>query len=96
MYTQLLVKISTRLDNVIYNNWQSTKSFKIIKLKDYDGNSHEEEIFLKGLFFGGTKEVTTMDLYDHFYITLDRIKASLNKKENKEKILKKCLPSFVP
>ena len=74
--------------------FSTTKSFKIIKLKDYDGNSHEEEIFLKGLFLGGTKEVTTMDLYDHFYITLDRIKASLNKKENKEKIFEKT-PSII-
>lgn len=95
-----------------------TKSFKLIKLKDYDGNNDNERLFLKDLFktarkpsraevvklfkslfnnkidkesimsesYDNRNEVTADDLSNSFYLTLNKIVASLNRKENKQKI----------
>lgn len=68
-----------------------SKNFKIIKVKEYDGNNEDEREFFNGLF-EGTKlenEVTRSDLYDRFYITLNRIRRNINRKKNKEKIFEK-------
>ena len=105
--------------------FSTRKSFKITKLKEYDGNNECEKMFFTGLFQSGmstsvnmtkareimqeaklhgekisyqdalllsiengdTKEkVTEKDLFNSFYITLDRIKSNINSKENKHKI----------
>jgi len=95
-----------------------TKSFKLIKLKDYDGNNDNERLFLKDLFktarkpsraevvklfkslfnnkidkelimsesYDNRNEVTSDDLSNSFYLTLNKIVESLNRKENKQKI----------
>jgi uncharacterized membrane protein YgcG len=63
-------------------------SFKIIKLKEYDGNNKAEKIFFEGLFKKGD-EVTTSDLNNKFYKTQNKILKLINKKSNKEKILDK-------
>jgi uncharacterized membrane protein len=66
------------------------RGFKIIKVKEYDGNDVNEKSFFKGLFKKeSTNEVTAKDLYDKFYITLKKIKRNLNKKGNKNKIFVK-------
>lgn len=64
------------------------EKFRITKLKDYDGNNECEKIFFEGLFpsYSNKNSVTITDLYNNFYITLNRIKAKLNSKENKNKI----------
>lgn len=66
------------------------KGFKIIKLKEYDGNNKEEKLFFDGLFkstpYSVRDQVTDSDLYDEFYITLDKIKERMNSKANKNKI----------
>lgn len=75
--------------------FSTSKKFKIIKQKEYDGNNPSEAVFLKGLFpsktssDGAIKEVTEDDLYDNFYITLNIIKEKINTNENKEKIFEK-------
>jgi uncharacterized membrane protein YgcG len=83
-----------------------SKGFKITKLKEYDGNNINEQIFLNGLFnkrqsfnssFSKTSEtisdnineVTSIDLYDNFYITMNKILSNINNKENKNKIFEK-------
>lgn len=92
-----------------------TKSFKLTKLKEYDGNNENERMFLSGLFntpkklnmadltglFKGKNitepenvlddknEVTSGDLKNSFYVTLNAIVANLNKKENKLGIFEK-------
>lgn len=78
-----------------------SKSFKITKLKNYDGNNINEQLFLEGLFTKKTSsvfkkdkietvnEVTAKDLYNNFYITVDKILANTNNKENKNKIFEK-------
>jgi len=82
----------------------SKQSFKIIKLKEYDGNNIDEEMFLNGLFNKRTglrtlvtdnnvdtnlNEVTSEDLYNNFYLTMNKIIANINNKENKNKIFEK-------
>ena len=66
-----------------------SKKFKIIKLKEYDGDNKEEKMFLDGLFLYGKKEVTRADLYNKFYKTVKQINKSVNSQENQEKIFEK-------
>ena len=77
-------------------------SFKLQKLKDYDGNNVNEKLFLDNLFTkkaskkrwatkntednGNLIEVTEKDLYDNFYRTVNQILNNMNSKENKSKI----------
>ncbi len=84
--------------------FSNKKDFKIIKLKDYDGDNKEEKLFLKGLFKNksssksshlknkmhegndtseGISEVTSSDLYDKFYITMETIIDNINDKKSK-------------
>lgn len=87
-----------------------SKGFKITKLKEYDGNNINEQIFLNGLFNKKSSstsllsedmessnnniiEVTSMDLYDNFYRTMDKIISNINNKENKNKIFEKSASS---
>lgn len=88
-----------------------SKNFKIIKVKEYDGNNEDEREFFNGLFKGtkskdeilkqlktkisvndlyeSKEEVTRSDLYNRFYLTLNKIRKNINRKENKEKIFEK-------
>ncbi len=66
-----------------------SKKFKIIKVKEYDGNNEDEKKFFNDLF-KLKDEVTKDDLYDRFYLTLDKIAENINKKENQEKIFEKA------
>lgn len=77
-----------------------SKDFKITKLKEYEGNNVNEQIFLNGLFSKNYKsgtdsinEVTSTDLYNNFYITTDKILSNINSKENKNKIFEKSASS---
>lgn len=97
------IKISETEERSLFSK---SKGFKITKLKEYDGNNINEQIFLNGLFtkrasfnslFSKTpetptdniNEVTSMDLYDNFYITMEKILSNINNKENKNKIFEK-------
>lgn len=76
-----------------------TKSFKITKLKEYDGNDINEQLFFNGLFSykkdmkeekkTDIDEVTPSDLEDHFYMTTRYIMNKINIIENEDKILEK-------
>ena len=87
------IKISETEEKSLFS---TSKGFKITKLKEYDGNNLNEQIFLNGLFtkkasftslFSKTEEiptnhvneVTKMDLYDNFYITMEKILSNINK-----------------
>jgi len=70
--------------------FSKTKSFKITKLKNYDGTNKNEKLFLKGLFKNDkVSSVTAKDLKDKFYSTLDKIINDLNKKVNRQKVFEK-------
>ena len=95
------------------NKLNKKNEFLIKKLKEYDGNNVNEQIFLNGLFTkrpsisigslfsknveqeptDNTNEVTSTDLYNNFYITMNRILSNINNKENKNKIFEKSAPS---
>ena len=66
-----------------------TKSFKIVKLKEYDGNNTNEKLFLKGLFRYGKNEVRLKDLTNKFYKTMDKILSNINSSKNEQKIYEK-------
>ncbi len=76
-----------------------TSNFKIIKVKDYDGNNVNERKFLNGLFKNTALEnvATRDDLYDSFYITTGDILSNINNKENRNKIFEKStfIKSFI-
>ncbi len=105
--------------------FKKSKSYRITKIKEYDGNNEYEKLFFDGLFknsrtrkinISKAKEimkeaksqgekisfrdalemsadncknknsVIESDLYNNFYITLNKIKSKMNSKENKNKI----------
>lgn len=76
------------------------KSFKITKLKEYDGNNIDELTFLNDLFQGSKKllnqnnqtcvtEVTEQELEINFYGTTSKIIKKVNSKNNKNKVYEK-------
>lgn len=86
--------------------FSKSKGFKITKLKEYDGNNVNEQLFLKGLFTkeptftslfkkeqdtsnDNINEVTSIDLYDNFYLTMNRILSNINNNDNHNKIFEK-------
>ena len=88
------------------NKFLSKNNFKITKVKEYDGNDINEKMFLEGLFtkkptlsslFSKEEEkeetvteVTPIDLYDNFYLTINKILQNENSKENTNKIFEKA------
>ena len=80
------IKISENRSRSVFS---TAKGFTITKLKPYDGNNMNERIFLCGLFKYGKDEVTSKDLYNEFYVTVNRILSDVNKKENRDKIMGK-------
>ena len=58
--------------------------YEIVKLKEYDGNVIGERDFMNGLFKDGRTSVSTDDLTNSFYKTVEVIKKKIQKKyENK-------------
>ena len=98
------IKITETEKKVLFFNH---KDFKITKLKEYDGNNINEELFLRGLFLKKSSiislfldkyettnedtlnEVTSSDLYNSFYITMNKILSNIDNKENRYKIYEK-------
>lgn len=71
------------------NIFSSNKGFKLIKLKDYDGDNINERLFLQGLFGTYKQEVISSDLEESFYVVIDKILDNINKKDNKNKLFEK-------
>lgn len=100
------IKISEFEEKSLFS---TSQGFKITKLREYDGNNINEQVFLNGLFnkkptislFGSNNdtinnnanEVTSVDLYNNFYITMNKILSNINNKENKHKIFEKTASS---
>lgn len=72
--------------------FSTISSFKVVKLKDYDGDNINERLFLEGLFKSGNT-VTSSQLTNKFYITLNKILKNINGKDNKYKIFEKTAAS---
>ncbi len=84
------IKITEIEEKVLFSK---NKGFKITKLKEYDGNKDNERIFLDGLFKKNADSVTSNDLYNSFYTTMNEILFKVNNKENKNKIFEKSASS---
>jgi len=94
-----------RINEIEVNSLFGKKpSFSITSLKPYDGNNPVEAAFLEGLFTKANRlntfilqdfkqddpnTVTAANLQNTFYKTLNEIITSLNKRENRYKILEK-------
>ena len=77
------LKIEEKEEKTLFSK---TKGFKLTKIKDYDGNNEIERIFLEDLFKSGKSSVSSSELTNRFYMTLNKIKNKLNSKVNKNKI----------
>lgn len=80
------------------------KEFKITKLKEYDSNNVNEQLFLSGIFspkalidnkhqgpIYEATEVTSSRLRDSFYIAMGKILSNINNKSNKHRIFNRFL-----
>ena len=68
-----------------------SKTFKFVKLKDYDGDRELERMFFDELFsYGrkvdGKKTVTEKDLKNRFYKVINRVLSKINTPKNHKKI----------
>ena len=73
--------------------FRKKKTFRIIKVRDYDGNDPNEKAFFTGLFSlgvrnkeTGEKYVTPGMLYDHFYTTTHKIMSNMVASEHVHKV----------
>ena len=82
----LLVYLASKGYIKIIEDEKSKNKFTIQKVKDYDGNNNEEGLFFKGLFISGKDTVTSKELDEKFYSTVNSILYSKNKSVNKKKI----------
>ena len=96
------IKITETETKLVFSK---TKGFKITRLKEYDGQNRNEELFLKGLFniskaswniFNTNEEklvdrnvVTNNELYDNFYRTKNKILKNVNSDANKARVFDK-------
>ena len=62
------------------------KDFMLKKLKEYEGTDENEKLFFDGLF-KTSPLVTSEDLYDSFYVTINKILRNVNTKENRNKLM---------
>mgnify|MGYP004488731649 FL=1 len=82
----LLVYLASKGYIKIIEDEKSKNKFTIQKVKDYDGNNNEEGLFFKGLFKFGKDTVTSKELDEKFYSTVNSILYSKNKSVNKKQI----------
>ncbi len=90
--------------NIFFENSGASNFFKMINNDEVNPAmkmlSKEEKVYNesnKNDIDMDVNEVTDMDLYDKFYVTVSRILSNINKKENKYKIFEKSvnLKSFI-
>lgn len=72
-------EVTTKSLNTDYTTTQ------IIKLKDYDGNKHEEYLFMESLFKNGNK-IMVEDIADELYTAVYDIKNKMNSPTNKQQL----------
>lgn len=82
----LLVYLASKGYIKIIEDEDNKKKFIIQKVKEYYGNNKEEELFFKGLFKSGKDIVSSKDLDEEFYSTVNSILYSKNKLVNKKQI----------
>ncbi len=68
--------------------YNSGKSFRLVKMKEYDGDNEIERLFFNGLF-ESKDEATYDDLHYKFYRTIGQIDKEFKKKEYVHKVFEK-------
>lgn len=81
--TKGYLKIEQHDENVLFTK---DKTFKIVKLKEYDGNNLIEKEFFEELFKCGKNCVTENDLISKFYKPVSKIDNKIESKKNRKKI----------
>lgn len=81
--TKGYLKIEQHDENVLFTK---DKTFKIVKLKEYDGKNVVEKEFFDELFKCGKDFVTENDLINKFYKPVSKIDNKLESKKNRKKI----------
>lgn len=91
------IKIIEKDSKVLFSD---VHDFKIVKLKEYDGDNYSEQQFLEGLFkyssnskslgednkYENLPTITQNNLSNRFYKTMNKILGQINSKENKKQI----------
>lgn len=80
----LMVYLASKGYIKIIEDEKSKKKFSIQKVKEYDGDNNEERLFFNGLFKGSKDIVTSKELEDSFYTTINSILYSKNKSSNRK------------
>ena len=75
-------------------SFYSRKTFRIAKIRDYDGTNEEEKRFMQGLFenrlpVDGKVTVTSGMLYNRFYVTTNAILKKMRDQSHVDKVFEK-------
>ena len=82
----LLVYLASKGYIKIVEDKKSKSRFTIQKVKEYDGNSKEEELFFRGLFKKVWDSISSDELNESFYLTINSILTKKNSTANRKEL----------
>ncbi len=82
----LLVYLASKGYIKIVEDKKSKSRFTIQKVKEYDGNNKEEELFFRGLFKKVWDSISSDELNERFYLTINSILTKKNSTANRKEI----------
>ena len=82
----LLVYLASKGYIKIVEDKKSKSRFTIQKVKEYDGNNKEEELFFRGLFKKVWDSISSDELNESFYLTINSILTKKNSTANRKEI----------
>lgn len=82
----LLVYLASKGYIKIVEDKKSKSKFTIQKVKEYDGNNKEEELFFRGLFKKVWDSISSDELNESFYLTINSILTKKNSTANRKEI----------
>lgn len=93
----LLVYLASKGYIKIVEDKKSKSRFTIQKVKEYDGNNKEEELFFRGLFKKVWDSISSDELNESFYLTINSILTKKNSTANRKEIFnsKSCNKRYI-
>lgn len=82
----LLVYLASKGYIKIVEDKKNKSRFTIQKVKEYDGNNKEEELFFRGLFKKVWDSISSDELNESFYLTINSILTKKNSTANRKEI----------
>lgn len=82
----LLVYLASKGYIKIVEDKKSKSRFTIQKVKEYDGNNKEEELFFRGLFKKVWDSISSDELDESFYLTINSILTKKNSTANRKEL----------